>query len=557
MIRSRTCRLALLALPLVLVGKPIEAQRPARGESYALLVGVREYDPAELRGLKFPEADIDGLAETLRGAGYRPENLKVMTQTLGATRTRFLPTGANIRRELGLMLKPLEPADRVLVALAGHGVQFRDGDEAYYCPADARLNDRSSLIPLSEFHRALEGCGAGFKLLLVDACRNDPLTAVSRDAAGRAVVDLPSLSRPILRKPPGGVAAFFSCSPGEIAFENPELKHGVFFHFIIKGLEGDADADADGKVDLDELSAFTKKRVFRFVDTTYGREQTPELDNRTRGSVAIVDRSRVEVRDIPPPRPPAEKVITNSIGMKLTLIPAGEFLMGSPDSDTDAGTTEKPQHRVRITRPFYLGVHEVTQGQYRAVTGQDPSSFKGSDDLPVEKVSWHDAIAFCNTLSEREGLKPYYQFGTGAKSGGDGYRLPTEAEWEYACRAGTTKRYSFGDDAARLGEYDWFDGNSQQKTHAVGQKRPNAFGLYDMHGNVWEWCWDGYQANYYKEAPEADPSGPLQASARVIRGGSWIRNPRDCRSAFRDRFTPGNRFSDLGFRLARVQSAIK
>ena len=162
--------------------------------------------------------------------------------------------------------------------------------------------------------------------------------------------------------------------------------------------------------------------------------------------------------------------------MKLVLIPAGEFLMGSPDSDKDAEDDEKPQHRVRITRPFYLGARG-DQGQYRAVTGENPSHFKGSDDLPVEKVSWNDAIAFCNKLSEREGLKPYYQFGAVARSGGEGYRLPTEAEWEYACRAGSTTRYSFGDDAASLGEYAWFNGNSGSKTHPVGQKRPNAWGL--------------------------------------------------------------------------------
>ena len=212
--------------------------------------------------------------------------------------------------------------------------------------------------------------------------------------------------------------------------------------------------------------------------------------------------------------------------MKLALIPAGEFLMGSPDSDKDASDDEKPQHRVRITQPFYLGVYQVTQGQYRAVTGANPSHFKGSDDLPVESVSWHDAIAFCNKLSEREGLKPYYQLDAATRSGGEGYRLPTEAEWEYACRAGSTTRYSFGDDAASLGEYAWFNGNSGGKTHPVGQKRPNAFGLYDMHGNVWEWCWDVYAA-YNANSPGADPDGPSGASGRVIRGGCWGDFPRD------------------------------
>jgi formylglycine-generating enzyme required for sulfatase activity len=258
------------------------------------------------------------------------------------------------------------------------------------------------------------------------------------------------------------------------------------------------------------------------------------------------------------PTSPGEpsKLIANSIGVKLVLIPAGEFLMGSPDSDTDASPDEKPQHQVRITRPFYLGATELTQGQYRGVTGETPSLFKGSDDLPVEQVSWNDAIAFCNKLSEREGLMPYYQFGAGVQSGGDGYRLPTEAEWEYACRAGTSTRYCFGDDVASLGEYAWFqqDKSSVPRTHPVGQKRPNKFGLYDMHGNLWEWCWDGYDKDYYRQSPVVDAISPLRASGRVIRGGSWGVFSRRARSATRDGSAPENGGSLLGFRVARGQS---
>ena len=170
------------------------------------------------------------------------------------------------------------------------------------------------------------------------------------------------------------------------------------------------------------------------------REHSAPRGPRTQGSEDLKsadEKSSIEPRVRSSAAAKEPEQITNSIGMKLVLIPAGEFWMGSPDSDKDARDDEKPQHQVRITRPFYLGVTEVTQGQYRAVTGENPSHFKGSDDLPVEQVSWNDAIAFCNKLSEREGLKPYYQSGAGVPSGGDGYRLPTEAEWEYACRAGT------------------------------------------------------------------------------------------------------------------------
>ncbi len=253
---------------------------------------------------------------------------------------------------------------------------------------------------------------------------------------------------------------------------------------------------------------------------------------------AVVPRPRLAS---PQPSTGGDSIVTNSIGMKLVLIPAGSFEMGSPDSDKDARVFEKPQHRVRITRPFYLGVHEVTQGQYEEVTGETPSGFKGSDDLPVEQVSWNEAIAFCTKLSARERLM-------------DGYRLPSEAEWEYACRAGSTTRYSFGDDAARLGEFAWYGGNSGNTSHPVGQKRPNAWGLYDMHGNVWEWCSDGYKAEYYKESPPTDPPGASQAADRVNRGGGWRFIPRFCRAADRSSGTPGDRRNGLGFRLARVQS---
>jgi formylglycine-generating enzyme required for sulfatase activity len=242
--------------------------------------------------------------------------------------------------------------------------------------------------------------------------------------------------------------------------------------------------------------------------------------------------------------------------MKLALIPAGTFEMGSTDADKYARGEEKPQHEVRITRPFYLGIHEVTRGQYQAVMGQNPSHFNGSEDLPVEQVSWLDAVRFCNKLSEREGRKPCYliEGDDVTIDGGDGYRLPTEAEWEYACRAGTTTRFSFGDDENALGLYAWYSANADSQTHPVGEKQPNAFGLYDMHGNVREWCWDGYDAAYYEQSPAVDPPGPSPAARRVVRGGGWIDDPWHSRSAFRYWNSPEVRHDDLGFRLARAQS---
>ncbi len=244
----------------------------------------------------------------------------------------------------------------------------------------------------------------------------------------------------------------------------------------------------------------------------------------------------------PVPSPPAEaaqagEVITNSIGIKMVLIPAGEFLMGSPDSDEDADTREKPQHRVKITRPFYLGVSPVTQEEYERVMGKNPSGCKGDRQRPVETVSWNDAAEFCRRLSEKEGKT---------------YRLPTEAEWEYACRAGRTTKWCFGDSQSQLADYAWYDDNSGGTTHPVGEKKPNAWGLYDMHGNVYEWCDDWYDQDYYSASPAADPKGPDSTAYRVLRGGSWFDFPGLSRSAYRDWDSPVFRYHGYGFRLART-----
>ncbi len=233
----------------------------------------------------------------------------------------------------------------------------------------------------------------------------------------------------------------------------------------------------------------------------------------------------------PTPSPPGQTLAT-SIGMKLVLIPAGQFQMGSPESDLEAYDYEKPQHTVRITKPFYLGVTEVTQAQYERVMETNPSTFKGAD-LPVETVSWEDAVEFCRKLSAKEGRT---------------YRLPTEAEWEYACRAGSQTKWCFGNNASEVGEYAWYLDNADMKTHPVGLKKANAWGLYDMHGNVWEWCsdWRGQ----YPSTAVADPTGATAGSYRVDRGGSWIIGARYCRSAYRYDDAPGNRNGDLGFRVA-------
>jgi len=220
---------------------------------------------------------------------------------------------------------------------------------------------------------------------------------------------------------------------------------------------------------------------------------------------------------------------TNTIGMKFVYIPPGEFRMGGRNGLDN----EKPVHRVRTTRGFYLGMCEVTQGQYEAVVGKNPSHFRGAAN-PVEAVSWNEAVEFCRKLSRKTG---------------ETYRLPTEAEWEYACRAGAVTKYAFGDSDEALDEYAWHSGNSGGKTHAVGGRKPNAFGLYDMHGNVREWCADCYDKDYYANSPEEDPSGPATGKSRVLRGGCWDYVPGSCRSGLRSRVRSDFSLNNLGFRL--------
>jgi formylglycine-generating enzyme required for sulfatase activity len=243
-------------------------------------------------------------------------------------------------------------------------------------------------------------------------------------------------------------------------------------------------------------------------------------------------------------RPPALPLTTpaqpnvvdlgNGVMLETVDLPGGEFRMGGERYDW-----EKPPHRVRVS-PFAIGKYPITQSQWKAVMGENPSSFKG-DDLPVENVSWNDVNEFIKRLNQKTGLQ---------------FRLPTEAEWEYAARAGSTTEYYFGNDEKQLGDYAWFSKNSGGATHPVGQKKPNDFGLFDMHGNVWEWCSDWYSDTYYEECKRQgtveDPPGPGTGSYRVNRGGGWSDDAVYCRSAVRNYGAPGFRSVLLGFRLVRI-----
>jgi formylglycine-generating enzyme required for sulfatase activity len=235
-------------------------------------------------------------------------------------------------------------------------------------------------------------------------------------------------------------------------------------------------------------------------------------------------------------------------GPRFVWLPAGQFVMGSPASEVDRGSDEGPQTQVTLTRGFYLGRYPVTQGEYVSVIGSNPSNFTGDTNRPVEMVNWNEATNYCAKLTARERT-------AGRLPAGWAYRLPTEAEYEYASRAGSTNRFSYGDDPGytQLGYYAWYSPYSSSMTHAVGGKLPNRWGLYDIAGNVWEWCSDWYGG--YPGGNVTDPQGSVSGSLRVFRGGGWDDSAIRCRSAQRSGILPPFRGTNVGFRmvLAPVQ----
>ena len=559
--------LALTAMP-----DPFVAADDARaGRKYALLVGVRAYDKDQLRSLRFTEADVNGLAAVLKDADYKRVVLMTQSEAVSAGDNTLEPTAKNIRKKLAAILEDRKPDDAVLVAFSGHGVQYRDQKASYFCPMDADLADNNTLVSLGEVYKALEESVAGTKVVLVDACRNDPQAEASKAVEN---VKLESVTRPQSERPPGGVAALFSCSEGQKSYESEKLGHGVFFHYVIEGLKGEA-ANKKGEVTLQRLAAYVADEVPDAArEVSDLARQRPQQVGDLSGAVPLVTRGN---RD----------ELVNSIGMKLKRIKPGTFTMGSPKDEEGRYDNEEPQHEVEITKAFYMGVYPVTRGQFAAFVKDDGyqteaeksgttnigynadtkkfeldpkynwknPGFAQTDEHPVVEVSWNDTAAFCAWLSRKEGKT---------------YELPTEAEWEHACRAGTNTRFWSGDtedslegnansgDASLKGKIDaeamkdwdwkfvpWDDGYAF--TSPVDHFKANPWGLYDMGGNVCQWCADGYDK--YQDGHIIDPNSKVSATFRVLRGGSWVHAARHCQSASRDLLYPLIRCHYLGFRV--------
>ncbi len=306
---------------------PRTETRSAGGQRYALLVGVQQYDSKELPDLNYSEADVEALAEVLRVSGYPAANVALLTGKGGARDPQRRPTAERIRAELDALLQKCGKDDLVLVAFAGHGIELKETKKYYFCPLGAKFAEPQTLVSLNEIYDKLKGCAAGYKLLLADACRNDPGARGPRIIPEEA--NVPSVTRPQFAAPPGGVMAFYSCSASQYAYEPEDLQHGVFFHFLIEGLKGQADLDGDGEVIREELEAFVKKRVRSYTAEKLKREQWPHLLGESNDQ-----RPLVKLPGSPKPPPERPKVTRKELTSPMFI---SEDFKKAPRGKTPAG----------------------------------------------------------------------------------------------------------------------------------------------------------------------------------------------------------------------------
>lgn len=530
-------------------------------QKHAFVVGVENYNPEYFKNLDFAEDDATALAAQLESMDYQ-----VTLMTSQQRNPQHKPTTPKkILRLFDGVLQSIEKDDVLIVSFSGHGIQFKSdeeleggGRETYFVPEEGSLDEKETLLPIvSEIVSRVDTCKAERKLILIDACRNEVLSSAADKSSNK--IDLGNVHENA-RVVPKGMTLLFSCSSGQKSWETKELKHSVFSSFVLKYLSGKLDEEhyTDRKADVSGLVDYVRRQTNRYVIKNISSSgQYPKL---------IGDNEQWPIGTVGP-----RAAFTNSIGMQLRLIPAGKFTMGSPDDEKNRGPNET-QHEVEITQPFFMAIHEVTVEQYRQfveetdrdVTGNsygfdeeskrirvgDDYSFANpgweqADDHPAVCVSWRDAEAFCRWLSIKDDRI---------------YRLPTEAEWEYACRAGSTTTYNFVDGDTEVhasanvaAQLKWVEDTEPEDgfifTAPVGSFKPNAFGLFDMHGNVSEWCSDFYAKDYYENSEEKDPQGPSDGSGRVLRGGSFTMNAKWARSASRSDNNSDSRYFTFGIRV--------
>ncbi len=588
----------------------------AEGRRLAFLVAVTEYSHAGLDPLEFTERDINDMANRLGEVGF---DVVTLTPQQGKRDQLWKPTAENIRKRLPEFLQNRKVGrdDLVLLGLSGHGLQPRGSGDSFFCPADANptMSDidqgkkqvpkfPQTLVSVGELLTLVEESGVGHKLVLVDACRNEPKTKGVKTIG---------IDRVNLGELPGQTAVLLSCSKGEFSFENKQFGggHGAFFHSVIEGLSGKA-RDNDQQVTFDSLAAYVRKNVPAEVDKVYGADggrQRPNQISNVEGEPLVLIPAAMLAKVSPVKPEPAQKRESPTIplggkaastdllgkkagqerddnGLRLALVwcPAGKFTMGSPKKEKGRSEFED-QTSVELSDGFWTGKYEVTQKQYEQVMGSNPSAFtaggrqnarvasEATEQFPVDSVSYDDAFGFCRKLTDQERQN-------GQLPANWEFSLPTEAQWEYACRAGSKTPFAYGgslngrdancdglspygpnakkapyasptDDPAVGGPgHRATKGAYLNRTAKVGSYSPNAWGLYDMHGNVFEWCRDWFE----KKLPGGrDPEVSAGAKNRVIRGGTYNSEAVGCRSAARNGYAPETRFDLNGFRVVLVR----
>lgn len=518
----------------------------------ALVVGIDRPQDSRIRPLRYAVDDARQVANLLEQAGH-------------TVRYMHDCTADAVIQEIELLAGASSFGDQMLIYFSGHGVEA-NGRHLLLC-ADAMpdlfVTSGRGGVWVDEL-KVLAGRHGANRALVLDTCREALLNAKAAPTAmtgTRGLRDLVSGGDPAARiAERGGMTLVCSCDEGDVAQECGAVGHGLFSHAFVACCR---EAIDDGRgLHLDKCLVDEVERRMQDEACKHGLSATQRPWSVYTGAPAVLVPARRRPAVHPPPpasfgasasaamrfwrndpqrKPGTSMTLALGRGIELDLVwmPAGQFTMGSPESEEGHGNDETA-HPVKLTRGFWMGRHPVTQEQYEVVADQNPSDFKGPQH-PVEQVSWSDAAAFCQKLTERLATSTVLPEGMTID-------LPTEAQWEYACRAGTRTRFWLGARDEDLIKIAWCYENSDSTTHPVGRKAANAWGLHDVHGNVWEWCHDWY-GGCGAEA-ETDPEGPASGEYRVSKGGSWGSLAIGTRCAARQQVRPDACHSGTGFRIA-------
>ena len=516
----------------------------AHGEKWAIIVGINEYQDPGIPDLKYAVADAQLVHRALTEApdGFGATNVILLTD--GQADPLRRPTRSGIIRFLSTWFAEPAPEDTVLFYFAGHGVE-RQG-QSFLLPSDATFaNPGLTGLQLATVKEILRQCKARKKLLIVDSCHS---------GAGRSAGGMGAATAKALFEASAGLVTLASCEQKENSYEWVEKGQGAFSYFLAEGLTGGADADGDGCIVASELNRYVWDRTRKWA-AGRGFQQHPKYISAVQGDIMLV---RVPPGGpqpppvvTPTPRPPTPQPVPSGKpwerpgsqvgqeiagphGGKLVWVPGGRFRMGS----NDGGSNEQPVREVELDG-FWIGKTEVTVGQWRSVMGSVPLGNTYGDSHPVVSVSWSECQQFCTKI---------------------GLSLPTEAQWEYAACGPESRRYPWGNEWDKSKCCNSDNTGKDGRTFPVGSLGQDASwcGALDMAGNVWEWCADWYQEDYYKSAPSRNPTGPTSGRYRVLRGGSWLyANPWDFRCACRgwDGYGPGYRKHHGGFRVVLAPPA--